>query len=96
MAKWASWVEADRDLVVVHWLERGIKVVFPIAWTHARNMALLTERARARVHEVERKAGGRTVVAGSVLLAFSRHEHRTIEQTIDPEAPHNLLTPTEA
>ncbi len=86
-----SWEEPAKDVAVLQWTERDVCVVFPLGWAKARTVQALAERAKARIAEVETKAGGKQLAPGSVLLAFSRHDEGvTVAQTIDPEAPHSL------
>lgn len=89
-AKWALWDEPQRQAAVVHWSERDIAVVFPLRWARRRQSAELVAIAKDRIAEVEGKSG-RTLVAGSVLLAFSRHTEQPTQQQMDPDVPKGLM-----
>ena len=88
---WEIWDDPDRDQVVTLWKERGIHVVFPLPWAKARTDAVVVARARERVAELEGKTG-RTIVPGSVLLAFSRHEDQPAERLMNPDVSRGILT----
>lgn len=92
VATWVSWEEPDRAVAVCQWKERDICVVFPLDWALRRNTKALAERAKARIQEVEWQAG-RTLVPGSVLVAFSRHRPLAREQRIDPDVSRAILPP---
>jgi hypothetical protein len=85
---WRTWDEPDRQIAVAEWIERDIAVVFPIRWATAT--AAMVARAKARIREIEGKAE-RTLVPGSVLLAFSEHEEQPRALQLAPEVPRGLL-----
>jgi len=89
-ATWVSWEEPDRAVAVCQWQERDICVVFPLRWTRRRDTKALSVRAKARIREVEQKAG-RTLVPGSVLVAFSRHGVLQREQEIDRDVSRAIM-----
>lgn len=91
IATWRTWDEPGRQIAVVEWVERGICVVFPIAWTVTRGQQRMIGRAKERIREVEAKAAGKQLVAGSVLLAFSEHEEQPLEAQLAPDTPRALL-----
>ena len=90
VATWRTWDEPDRQVAVVEWQEREIRVVFPLGWAARHGQPLMIARAKDRIRELEGKTG-RTLVAGSVLLAFSRHGSLQREEGIDPDVPRGLV-----
>ncbi len=94
MQGWVSWEEEDRDIAVLHWVERDIHVVFPLRWAQARTMEQLVDHSRTRIADVERKCGDK-LAPSSVLRAFPHvlREEITadiIKMQIDPEVPYWL------
>lgn len=71
-ATWESWDEPDRAVAVARWKERDIAVVFPLHWAARHGLVAMVEHAKGRISGVETTTG-RTLVPGSVLLAFTRH-----------------------
>jgi hypothetical protein len=92
VARWETWDEPDRDVAVAKWVERGIRVVFPLHWAAHHGQREMIARAKERIAEIEGKSG-RNLVPGSVLLAFSRHvEILPRENKINPDVSASLLT----
>ncbi len=93
IATWRTWDEPDRQVAVAQHVERGICVVFPLKWAAVHGQPAMIGHAKARIAEVEGKAGGKQLIAGSVLLAFTRHVAvMRPDQTVDPDVSRNLLT----
>lgn len=91
-AIWRTWDEPDRQVAVAQWTERDIAVVFPLHWATRHGQPAMIAHAKERIRAIEAQSG-RTLVAGSVLLAFSRHvEVLPREQQINPDVPRDLLT----
>lgn len=91
-ARWVTWDEPDRQVAVAQWEERQVCVVFPLHWAARMGQVPMIAHAKDRIAAVERQSG-RTLVPGSVLLAFSRHvEVLPREQVVDPDVSRNLLT----
>jgi hypothetical protein len=80
---WTTYDDADRQIAVARWEERGLSVVFPIAWAHDRGQRAMIRHATARVAEVEGQVGQR-LMHGSVLRAFGLDDFA-------PEVPRGLI-----
>jgi hypothetical protein len=90
MATWELWDEPDRQVVVAHWSERDVAVVFPLHWATRHGRAAMVEHAKTRIQGLEGIAG-RVIVPGSVILAFSRHVGvMPREHAIDPDVSRDL------
>lgn len=89
MLFWLTWDEPDRDIAVARWEARGICVIFPLSWAKCHDQKAMIGRAKERIEEIEGKSG-RTLVAGSVLLAFSRHGPLTRKTALNPEVSQAL------
>jgi len=87
---WVTWDEPDRDVAVAEWKERGIRVVFPLPWAKRHGRGEMLEQAKHRIQRIEGTAG-RTLVPGSVLLAFSRHTDQPQERMINPDVSRGIL-----
>lgn len=90
MRSWLTWDEPDQNVAVAQWRERDIRVVFPLPWAAVFGQRAMIVRAQERIRFLEGQTG-RTVVPGSVLLAFSRH---TPGPRVDPDVPQHLLPVT--
>lgn len=89
-AIWETWDEPERQVAVVQQVGRGIHVVFPVAWAAQHGGRSMIQRAKQRIQEIETKSG-RTLVPGSVLLAFSEHEPTAPRETFLPDVARRLM-----
>ena len=89
-ATWVLWDEPERQVAVAQWKERDVCVVFPLHWAARHGTAAMVKRAKARMHEIEGKSD-RTLVPGSVLLAFSRHTLQPREHVINPDVSRGIM-----
>lgn len=90
LATFETWDDPDNQVVIVHWRERDLVVVFPVQWAAAHGDRACIAHAKGRIREVEGKAG-RPLAPGSTLLAFSRHAPQPHLQALAPEVPMRLL-----
>lgn len=91
VATWETWDEPARYVAVAKHVERDIAVVFPLTWAARHGQRQMIAQAKERIRSLEAKTG-RTLVPGSVLLAFSRHAPAPRrEQQLDPDVRHHLL-----
>jgi hypothetical protein len=80
-------------VAVAQHVERGICVVFPLKWAAVHGQAAMIAHAKERIVDVEGKAGGKRLIPGSVLLAFTRHVAvMRPEETVELDVPRDLLT----
>ena len=87
---WETWDLPDDQVVVVHWMERDLVVVFPIQWAQRHGDRACIERAKERIAEYEEKVWCH-LAPGSTLLAWSRHENQPRLQLLNPEVVRRLL-----
>lgn len=90
-AIWRTWDEPGRQIAVAQWSERDIAVVFPLHWAARHGQRQMIRVAKHRIAEIEHKANGKTLEAGSVLLAFSEHEEQPQLQQLLPDTPRSLI-----
>lgn len=90
VATWETWDEPDCQVAVAQWKERDIAVVFPIHWAAEHGQQAMIGRAKERIQEVEGKSR-KTLVPGSVLLAFTRHKPQPRGLQLAPEVPRQLI-----
>jgi len=90
VATWRTWDEPDRQVAVVEWEERSLRVVFPLQWAAKRGQRIMIARAKERIRELEGKTG-RWLAPGSVLLAFSRHGPLAPLERIDPDVTRGIV-----
>jgi hypothetical protein len=89
--RWITYEEPDRDVAVAHWTERDIAVVFPLQWVRKQASAReMLPIANARIADIERRTG-KSLVPGSVLLAFTRHAPQPVERHLNPDVRVGLL-----
>jgi hypothetical protein len=89
MRQWVTWEEPERDVTVAYWVDRDLAVVFPRRWADRHGLGAMIVRAQDRIRMLE-GATGKTLVPGSVLLAFSRHGPRSSDQSLTPDVPQGL------
>lgn len=90
VAAWETWDEPDRQIAVAQWSERDVAVVFPLHWAACYGQGPMIARAKERIQDVEAKSG-RTLVPGSVLLAFSEHDEQPRALQLAPDILRRLV-----